>query len=112
MLRARVWLAPTFALSAAHLELLLEFMGRMGSRHASRVAAAISGWDMGSAFPIRVHLPLPLTLWAQISCTDFRRLDASASGLPDDWFDVPADYERKDASVKDYLHGGALGLTS
>lgn len=54
-----------------------------------------------------LDLPLPLTMWAQISCTDFRKLDAaSRARLPADWFDIPESYEQRVTSVNEYLQGG------
>ena len=110
VLRAKVWLAPKFALNSKHLELLLEMMGQMGNTHARKVAAAITRLDLREAFPLRVHLPLPLTVWAQITCTDFKLLDANREhsehgGLPADWFTVPQSYEKRDSSVEEYLAG-------
>ena len=111
MLRAKVWLAPKFALNAEHLELILEMMGQMGNTHARKVAEAITRLELREAFPLRVHLPLPLTLWAQISCTDFKLLSADDEhgGLPADWFTVPQSYEKRESSVDEYLAGPSYG---
>ena len=97
LLRARVWLAPHFALTRAHFELVLDLMARMGQDYARRFRDALGGMDLGLAFPVKVHLPLPLTIWGQIACTHFEHLDADAAArlAGSSWFDVPEDYERR-----------------
>ena len=44
---------------------------------------------------MKLHLPLLLTVWAQVVCTDYKPLDAES--LDPGWFDVPEAYERKEA---------------
>ena len=95
-----------FDLTAQHFLLLLDVMG-VASRRARQVQQAIAAWDMDEAFPMRIHLPLLLTVWAQVTCTEYRRLDKRS--LPDGWLSVPKDYERKVADVEAVLMPSAEG---
>ena len=98
LLRARLWLAPDFPLNAAHFALLLELFA-VASKRARRARAALLRWQLRDAFPVKLYLPLLLTVWAQITCTHFEPLSDGGASLPAGYFDVPLGFEIKDASL-------------
>jgi len=90
LVRARMWLASAFPLTARHFLLVLDVIAVVSSS-ARKLQKALKGWQWSDAFPMKLHVPLMLTVWAQVSCTAFKPLDAAS--LPDDWFGVPDEYE-------------------
>ena len=94
-LRARVWLAPSFPLNVQHMLLLLEVIAT-ANKTARRVMAALQVWRDTEAFPMKVHMPLMLSIFAQLACSGYA--PCTAADAPDSCFELPADYEEKDLS--------------
>ena len=102
VVRARMWLAPNFPLNASHFLLLLDIIA-VASRRVRKAQAALNQWQMRDAFPIKLHIPLLITVWAQISCTAYKPLDPAS--VPPGWFGVPAEYERCTADPESMIPG-------
>jgi len=100
LVKAKLWLAPDFALNGRHFLMLLDVIA-VASRRARKVQRAVGGWAMREAFPMKLHVPLLLTVWAQVSCTAYKPLDGAS--LPDGWLSVPDEYERKTADPESVL---------
>ena len=60
------------------------------------------------AFPMRLHMPLLLTVWAQISCSDYKPLDGAS--LPPGWMEVPSGYRREVGDPEKVLFGDDGGF--
>ena len=106
VLRARLWLAPQFPLNAQHFSLLLGIIA-VASKKVARAQAAIRRWQMRDAFPMKLHLPLFLTVWASVTCSGYKPL--SEADLPaSSWFDVPGEYERRESKLENVA--AELGL--
>ena len=113
-LRARVWLAPRFPLNVQHMLLLLEVIAT-ANKTARRMMAALQVWRDTEAFPMKVHMPLMLSVFAQLVCSAYA--PCTAADAPDSCFELPADYEEKDLSdilaesmgVEGGAHGGGGG---
>jgi len=111
-LRAKVWLAREFPLSLDHMRLLLDVIA-VANKSAAKVSAALGNFSDRDAFPMKVHVPLLLSLYAQLGCTDFE--PNGCQKLPPGWFDVPADYEEVspdkvlDSLLSSSLAGGSRG---
>jgi hypothetical protein len=92
-LKARVWMAERFPLNVGHMLLLLEVIAT-ANKTARRVMAALEAWRQTEAFPMKVHAPLMLTVFAQLACS--RYAPCTAADAPDGSFEVPAGYLQQD----------------
>ena len=92
-LRARVWLAPKFPLNVQHMLLLLEVIAT-ANKTARRMMAALQVWRDTEAFPMKVHMPLMMSIFAQLVCSGYA--PCTAADAPDSCFELPADYKERD----------------
>lgn len=92
-LKARVWMAERFPLNVGHMLLLLEVIAT-ANKTARRVMAALEAWRQTEAFPMKVHAPLMMTVFAQLACS--RYAPCTAADAPDGWFEVPGGYLQQD----------------
>ena len=53
-------------------------------------------WSERDVFPMKVHVPLLMTLYAQLLVADYR--PCGEKEAPDEWFDVPTHYAETDMS--------------
>ena len=88
-LKARVWMAERFPLNVGHMLLLLEVIAT-ANKTARRVMAALEAWRQTEAFPMKVHAPLMLTVFAQLACSHYA--PCTVADAPDGSFELPADY--------------------
>ena len=73
--------------------LLLEVIAT-ANKTASRVRSALVAWRHSEAFPMKVHMPLMMTVFAQLTCSGYA--PCTAADAPDASFEVPAGYTRQD----------------
>ena len=92
-LKARVWMAERFPLNVGHMLLLLEVIAT-ANKTARRVMAALEAWRQTEAFPMKVHAPLMLTVFAQLACSHYA--PCTVADAPDGSFELPADYLQQD----------------
>jgi hypothetical protein len=70
-LRAKLWLAKDFPLNVEHMQLLLDVIAHANGT-ARRMSAVLERWRERDVFPMKVHVPLLMTLYAQLICSDYR----------------------------------------
>ena len=85
----------------------LKLLALMFYERVRKVQAAMAAWELREAFPMKLHVPLLLTVWASITCTSYKPLDAAS--LPAGWFDVPDEYTRKESSPEKVAEEMGLG---
>mmetsp|Transcript_47228 Transcript_47228/g.156544 ORF Transcript_47228/g.156544 Transcript_47228/m.156544 type:complete len:326 (+) Transcript_47228:959-1936(+) len=107
-LRARVWLAHDSPLNVEHLQLILNLLALI-NQHASDAAHALGRWPERDAFPMKVNVPLPLSLYAQLVVADVK--PAGGAAMPASHFAVPDEYEEMDSAqdVQRLLRPGRAG---
>eukprot|EP00959_Pyramimonas_sp_CCMP1952_P187285 3916394-Pyramimonas_sp.AAC.1 len=64
-------------------------------------------WEGTSLFPVKIQVPIFMTVYALISFKAFEYMRTGDKALPDDWFDVPEGYESSFRFQKgrDRVHG-------
>ena len=95
-LRARVWLAPQasgFPLTLEHLLLVLRVLA-VANTGAARMAATLEKFKGLEQFPMRVQVPLLMTLYAQVLCSKCE--PCAAADAPDAHFELPEGYDEGD----------------
>ena len=101
---ARCWLVRDFPIKAAHASSILDVLAR-ANKHAERVNRVFKYWCEHHAemFPVKIQVPLMLTIYAQLQFKDFKKLEPRErdAKLRDGFFDVPKDYRVK--SVEEML---------
>jgi hypothetical protein len=96
ILKARVWLARGLPLTVGHMQVLLNLIG-LTNRTAANMAEALGQWDERDVFPMRLHVPLFLSLYARISVEAFQ---ADGGGpMPPSHFNIPPDFEEADVEM-------------
>jgi hypothetical protein len=96
---ARCWLAEGFPLKVDDLLPILDVMSH-ANKHLKKVNKFVKYWrgEHGGFFPVKVQVPIVMTVYAVMHFRDFALLprDAEApGGVPPDHFDVPAGYAFK-----------------
>ena len=90
---ARCWLAHEFPMTVDDLLPILDVMSH-ANKHLNKANRLIQYWraDHGGAFPVKVTVPIAMTVYVVMRFKDFARLPATdddMSGLPIDHFEVP-----------------------
>ena len=110
-LRARLWMARGFPMRLAQLVPLLEVVGA-ANRRLAKVAAFLRTHDDAALlglFPVRLQVPLLLTVHAAVGVADFRELPPGEAPPPA-FFAVPDAYARRLLNdMLDKHTGGLLG---
>jgi hypothetical protein len=96
---ARCWLAKDFPLKVDDLLPILDVMSH-ANKHLKKVNTFVGYWrgEHGGFFPVKVQVPIVMTVYAVMHFRDFALLPRTADnlgGLPDNHFEVPAGYELK-----------------
>ena len=104
---ARCWIARDFPLRADDLAPILDVMSH-ANKHLKKVRRLVEYWRgaHGNAFPVKVQVPIVLTVFAVARFRDFtllsedersRVLSSRGEGesAADGFFDVPRDFARK-----------------
>jgi hypothetical protein len=101
---ARCWLVRDFPISAAQLSKILDVLA-LANKSAKHVSRVVNYWrdEHADMFPVKIQLPLALTVYAQLQFKDFKALSSKeeATKLKNAYFDVPSDYVVK--SVDDFM---------
>jgi len=103
-MKARCWLVRDFPIKAAHASSILDVLAR-ANKHAERINRVFKYWCEHHAemFPVKIQVPLMLTIYAQLQFKDFKKLERSElnAKLAQGFFDVPKGYRLK--SVEEML---------
>ena len=96
---ARCWLADEFPMSVDDLLPILDVMSH-ANKHLNKANRLIQYWrkDHGASFPVKVLVPIAMTVYVVMRFKDFARLPATddgLSGLPPGHFDIPAGFVLK-----------------
>jgi hypothetical protein len=86
LLHARMWLVRDFPLNLSHLLLVLRVVSVANAR-VRQLVAVLEQWKHADFFSMKVHIPLFLSLYAQVVCLGYRPL--VEEDAPEGWFDVP-----------------------
>mmetsp|Transcript_28490 Transcript_28490/g.59853 ORF Transcript_28490/g.59853 Transcript_28490/m.59853 type:complete len:105 (+) Transcript_28490:3-317(+) len=79
----------------------------MANQHAAKAAVVLQKWEQRDVFPMKVYMPLLLSLYAQLSCADFK---PGCNKVAPDWFSVPATCsESSPREVMEQIAKSALG---
>ena len=96
--RARCWLVRDFPINAAQLSKILEIF-TLVNRSAKRVGDVVQYWrdNHPDVFPVKIQVPLALSVYAQLHFKDFKQLSAREreEKLESGFFDIPSDYRVK-----------------
>lgn len=95
----RCWLAEAFPLTVRDLLPILDCMGH-ANKQFKRVSKFLDRLNQMDVFPVKVKVPLMLTVYGMLTFRGFERREG-ASALNDDVFAVPTDYTT--ATVEDVL---------
>ena len=90
-----MWLAPQasgFPLTLEHLLLVLRVLA-VANTGAARMAATLESSGL-EQFPMRVQVPLLMTLYAQVLCSKCE--PCAAADAPDAHFELPEGYDEGD----------------
>ena len=91
-----MWLAPQasgFPLTLEHLLLVLRVLA-VANTGAARMAATLEKFKGLEQFPMRVQVPLLMTLYAQVLCSKCE--PCAAADAPDAHFELPEGYDEGD----------------
>ena len=96
---ARCWLAHEFPMTVDDMLPILDVMSH-ANKHLNKANRLIQYWraDHGGAFPVKVTVPIAMTVYVVMRFKDFARLPATddgMSGLPTDHFEVPRGFVLK-----------------
>jgi hypothetical protein len=58
----------------------------------TQVATFMRKWQATDLFPVKVQVPIFMTVYALLTFKSFEKLD-QRNRMPQSWFEVPADYE-------------------
>jgi hypothetical protein len=95
-LKAKVWLARGLPLTVEHMQMLLNLIG-ITNKTAASMAEALGQWDERGVFPMRLHVPLFLSLYARISVEAFR-VDGGAA-MPPSHYCIPDEFGEADVDT-------------
>ena len=89
----RCWMADRHPLSVRSLFPLLDVCAAV-NKHFAKVRRFLAKWADTDACPVKLQVPIMMTVYAQICVTDFQLLSAAdAAALPPDFFAVPEGYK-------------------
>lgn len=95
---ARCWLVRDFPINAAQLSKILEIF-TLVNKSAKRVGDVVEYWrdNHPDVFPVKIQVPLALSVYAQLHFKDFKALSAREreEKLESGFFDIPSDYRVK-----------------
>jgi hypothetical protein len=95
---ARCWLVRDFPLKASQASQILDVLER-ANKNAAHVNRVVKYWcsNHENMFPVKIQVPLMLTIYAQVQFKDFKALDKRAreAKLRDGFFEIPSDYRVK-----------------
>ena len=74
-----MWVGVDLDVVLLGVGLLLDVIG-VASKRARKLRLALDRLDsaLRHAFPMKLHIPLLLTVWASVTCTSYKPLDAAA----------------------------------
>lgn len=102
VIRARCWMAEGFPMSLQQLLPLLEVVGQ-ANKHITKVAHFMNKYGDMDRFPIKVQVPIFMTVYALVSFKHFREI-VPKDGVDASFFQVPGDYHRK--NMEDRMRKG------
>ncbi|WIA08298.1 hypothetical protein OEZ85_007741 [Tetradesmus obliquus] len=112
LLRARCWMAQDFPMQLAQLLPLLDVIGT-ANKHMAKVGKFLAKYSQMDMFPVKLQVPLLLTVYVLVSFKAFHPLLPGSATPPPapEFFDVPESYKRRLLSeVMDKAAANMMGM--
>ncbi|KAF6263147.1 GPCR-chaperone-domain-containing protein [Scenedesmus sp. NREL 46B-D3] len=112
LLRARCWMAQDFPMQLEQLLPLLDVIGT-ANKHMAKVGKFLAKYSQMDMFPVKLQVPLLLTVYVLVSFKAFHPLlpGSATPPPPPDFFEVPDSYKRRLLSeVMDKAAANMMGM--
>eukprot|EP00775_Hariotina_reticulata_P002921 gene2921-3208_t len=109
LLKARCWMAEDFPMHLSQLLPLLDVIGT-ANKHMAKVGKFLSKYSQMDMFPVKLQVPLLLTVHVLVGFKAFQPLVPGSSHPPPpaDFFDVPLHFRRR--LLQDAMDKAAAGM--
>jgi len=89
---SRLWMAENFPISLSDFLPIMDIIGH-ANKHMKRVSEFMRKYGERSLFPVKIHVPLIMTVFAMVCFRKFEFLQAGDEGLEPGFYEIPPDFE-------------------